>query len=266
MINLIKNETFKVFRLKKLYIFMAIGFVLLIINCIEFLVLKSFSEQVPPGLIDMLSNLSGQSFPMMMLPGLAQLIIIFMAILLADIISDEYKNGTLKLSLLRQVSRADLLISKIVAMFITVAVFLGFTMIVSYIAGTLFFGWGDKTVINNETFETGKGLILTFQSYLITLFPYLGFGMLIVFISVLLTSMGATIGISLGTMIVLSIVELIEQVKDYSIYHQMNYFYTNFISGFKWGSTFLDILIIMAYIAIPYIGSVLVLKNKDILS
>jgi ABC-2 type transport system permease protein len=266
MMNLIKNEVFKVFKLKKLYIFMAISIVMEVITAIEYIVLRKLPvEKLGPEIKKLIENLNGQSFPLHMLNSMAQMVIIFMAILLADIISDEYKNGTLKLSLLRPVSRVELLNSKIAALIVSMIVLVFVMLIGNYIVGTAFFGWGDKTIVNGVDFATGTGILITLKSYLISLLPYLGFGMIIVFFSVLLTSMGATIGISLGLMLVLAILESIKQVNNYSILHQTG-LYMNFIQDFKWENIFIGLANIAVYIVVFYIGSVMVLKKKDILS
>jgi ABC-2 type transport system permease protein len=263
--NLIKNEVFKVFRLKKLYIFMAIIIVLEVINGIYYIATKNNPGKIGQDIGNMLASFNGQSFPVLMLQGMGQFVIIFMAILLADIISDEYKNGTLKLSLLRPVTRVELLFSKIISLLVSLIVLLGFILIVSYIIGTLFCGWGDKTVVNGVNFTTAAGIILTLKAYLITILPYFAFGMIIVFTSILFTSMGATIGVSLGVMIVLGILENIKQVHNYSILHQFN-IYSNFVKDFKWSNMLIGIANVAVYLVVFYIGSMLVLKKKDILS
>lgn len=265
MMKLVKNELFKIFRLKKLYIFMAITLVMEIITGVQYLVIKNNPTKYGQEIHNLLASFNGQSFALLMLQSMGQFIIIFMAILLADIISDEYKNGTLKLSLLRPVTRVELLCAKIISFLVSLVFLLAFMLVISYIVGTLICGWGDKTVVNGVSFSTAAGIILTLKSYLITILPYFAFGMIIVFTSVLFTSMGATIGISLGVMIVFGILESIEQTHNFSILHQFN-IYTNFVKDFKWENIFICFANVVVYIAVFYIGSMLVLKKKDILS
>lgn len=250
--KLIKNEMYKVFKLNKLYFFIVIAIGLLIVQGITFSSNSSYS-------------VNGQSFPIWMLSRIMPLFIFFMSLLLAEIISDEYRNGTLKLFLLRPVDRIGLLNAKISAMIVSVFMLLLSVMVGSYIIGTAFWGWGDQMMFNEAIFQPAQGILVTLQSYVITLLPCLGFGMIIVLVSVLSSSMGATVGISLGIMFVLTALENVQGINDYSIVHQMN-LYQSFNGNPQSINLILGLVNVAVYTIIFYVGSVVAFKKKDILT
>ncbi|MEK5023786.1 MULTISPECIES: ABC transporter permease [Paenibacillus] len=248
--KLLKNEMYKVFKLNKLFYFMVMAIGLLIIQGVT--VLSS-----PSG------NINGQSFPMFMLSRIMPLFIFFMALLFAEIISDEYRNGTLKLFLLRPVHRVELLNAKIAAMIISVLMLLLFVMTGSYVIGAALLGWGDQMMFNDTVFPAAQGILLTLQSYIITALPCLGFGMIIVLVSILSPTMGGTIGISLGIMFVLTALENVQELHSFSIVHQMN-LYQSFAGKFQAVNVISGLVNIAMYILIFYMGSVLAIKKKEI--
>jgi ABC-type transport system involved in multi-copper enzyme maturation permease subunit len=127
MMRMLQNECFKMFRQKKLYIFMLI---LALMNSIVVLAYKSGGN-----MRTVIVTPNAQSLPLALLNETAQFMIIFIAIYIADIIADEYRNGTLKLTLLRPVGRIQWLNSKILALLVFSAVMIAFQIISAYITG-----------------------------------------------------------------------------------------------------------------------------------
>lgn len=248
---LIKNEMYKVFKLNKLYFFMVMAFGLILVQGVAF---SSGSA----------SSVNGQSFPLWMLGRIMPLFIFCMSLLLAEMISDEYRNGTLKLFLLRPVDRISLLTAKITAMSLSVCLLLLSVMAGSYLIGTLFWDWGDQLLFQEAVFSTPQGILLTLQAYGITLLPCLGFGMIIVLVSVMSTSIGGTVGISLGIMFILTALESVQPLNDYSIVHQMN-LYQNLIRNPHSPDLVTGLLNVAVYILVFYAVSVIAFKKKDIL-
>ena len=71
---------------------------------------------------------------------LSSLISLFTIIVAAGIISNEFKWGTIKLLLIRPISRTKILLSKYVSVLIFAFTLLIFLLVVSWIVGALFFG------------------------------------------------------------------------------------------------------------------------------
>ena len=230
------------------------------------------------GALTIFSNINGQNFPIVMLDGLSTIVVIYIVILLADIITDEYKNGTLKLVILRPVNRTKLMISKIAALLIGVFTLLMFTMVVSYIVGTIAFGWGESfkhavVLINkageietkNISFTTAVGILYTIKAYLITILPYMAFGMLVFFFSIIFTSMGATIGASLGVWFVFSLVgQLIKEARPFVINNYFN-FHSQFAGTIDKLEVFKSLGVIAVYFALFSVAGIMLFRKKDIL-
>jgi ABC-2 type transport system permease protein len=277
MISLIKNEIYKIFKQKKLYIFAAVIAALTILQYVSYLVTHQIAEK-NPDIKAAFANMNGQTMPLTMLGGLSTILVIFITILLSDIMTDEYKTGTLKLSLIRPVSRIKLLISKMFSVLIGSAVLLLFTMIISYIFGVIFFGWGDKFVfqgikyslngdMSNYTVTYGvfKGILFTLFSYFIALVPYMAFGMVALFFATIFSNMGATIGTMLGIWVVLDIVRsALKAARPYVINTYFTY-YMDFANNINWGNVLAEFGVILAYGIVFFAASAIIFRKKDIL-
>ena len=200
-------------------------------------------------------------FPLALLDNLPLIMCVFIALFVAEFIAGEYRNGTLKLVLLRPISRTSLLQAKIISLFTFISVMIAFTVISAYITGTLAFGWGEQT-ISSSLAEVG----ITLQSALAMLLPALGFGVIVIFVSLLTVNVGATIGGALGTMILSQLLENIENVRQYSIILLMKSFPQSFIDDFSIPNILTGAAIIVAYLVIFYLGSLFLLRKKDVLS
>lgn len=276
MFKLIKNEVYKIFKQKKLYIFMGVVLAMTVLQYVGYLIMKNM--KLDPNVPNPFANINGQSFPITMLSGMSTIIVIYMTILLADIVTDEYKNGTLKLSLLRPITRLKLLVSKISGLFIAILALQVFSLIVTYVLGTIFFGWGDNflltgmrfsatgDVVNISTsFSMMNGILFTIGSYLLVILPYMAFGMFIFFISLLYSNMGATIGTALGVWFVFSLIsQLIKQVRPYIIDTYYT-FYLQFVKDPDIKQIILGFTVIALYGIVFFASSVLVFRKKDIL-
>lgn len=86
--------------------------------------------------------LNGQIFPVFLLHQISDTILpLLMIVLLSGIIAEEYKEGTLKLTLLRPISRYELITAKMIAVAVLVILILGVTLVSGYAIGTAVFGW-----------------------------------------------------------------------------------------------------------------------------
>ncbi len=268
MNNLIKNEVYKIFRQKKLYVFAGVMLLSMIFDYILFLLTKNITFTNANN-SNSFQNMNGQLFPIHTLNGVNTVIVIFIIILLADIITDEYKNGTLKLSLLGPITRAQLLISKVIGLYISIFALHIFTMIISYIFGTIFWGWGDTLILNG--FNTScsltplNGIFYTIGSYLFSTIPFLVFGIIVILIALLYSNIGATIGTCLGIYFALGLVgQLIEKSKPYLINTYFT-FYTEFATASNIKHIISGILCILIYGIVFFSSSLLIFKRKDIL-
>jgi ABC-2 type transport system permease protein len=269
MVNLVKNEVYKALKQKKLLVFAIIVTVWVLVLAISkhAQINESFNE------------INGQSFPLTVLKGIYFLVVVLMTILLSEMITDEYKNGTLKHTLLRPVTRVKLLISKVLALLIFNISFLVFILLVSYFVGTIIFGWGNGfefggTKLSSagdyigvrQSFSGMNGVLFMIAAYMLTLFQFMATGMVILLISLLFSNSGAAIATSLALWVVLPpILQAVKQIRPFLL---DSYFY--FISAFLINIDIMQVIrgfvVIFVYGFIFLSISVYMFKKKDILA
>lgn len=247
MNNLIRNELFKAFRLRKFYIIMLVALAVEIIVALQ----SKFN-----GAASGVSPVNGQNYPLLLFGNLPYLFVIFVAVFIADSWVDEYRTGAFKLTLLRPVNRIGFLSAKVVSLIVCSGVIMGFVLTSAYAIGTLSFGWGENA---------GLGIVLlTLKSGAVTLLPVLGFGLLISFIAILTDNMGVTIGGALGFMVFSQMLEASDKLRDYSIIYLMRSFYKNLFVQYTHEAVILNVVVITAYVMTFYVGCALALYKKDV--
>ena len=194
MTGLIRNELIKIVKQKK--IFIMAGVILAITLALVFV---SFSVEEAAPLAS-----GGQEYPLSLLEGMVNLLPLLLIFIVSDMVAGEYNSGTLKLSLLYPVSRDRLLISKMMAILVMTVFLLAFTLVTGYIAGFLAWGWEEGFTYMGMEYSTGKGILVTLQSYLISVLPLLAIGILYLFLSLLVNNGTAALGLSLVTFFVMT--------------------------------------------------------------
>ena len=255
MFGLIKNEVYKVFRLKKFYLFMGVLIVLQAVQIFQQLFLPS--ERIA-------YKMNGQSFPLEVIGNNIIVMVMFIAVLAADMIADEYRNGTFKLVLLRPVSRIQFIGAKAVALLASITAIVFFTVIASYITGTIAFGWGDQLLLQGVP-VAGNSIAITLKSAFASILPSAGFGMVVIFIALITENIGITIGLALALFIISPLLERYGNIGSYSIIHLMNTFHKIVINSATLKEVFSNIGVIAAYAVLFYIGSAIFIKRKDVL-
>jgi len=264
MLNLVKNEIYKFFRTKKLYVFMLIVFVYNFLPSLEKIV----------GTIDEANVIiNGQNTAFYMLNFMITNIMpLFIIVSIADMVTGEYVNGTLNIPLIHPVSRIKLLTAKAIALFIPLICLLIFSLLLSYAMGTLIFGWGNQFVyqevnqsIKDATvYSTQEGIVVTLGSYFISIFPLLAFGMMVMFFALFFNSSGVLVGISLGFLIFLSILgEVVQTIRPYLIINSFSLFKMIFVSQNI--NDFISTFIITAFYGLGfYFASIYSFSKKDL--
>lgn len=249
MNNLIKNELYKAFQLKKIYIIMLLALATEIAVALQGK-FNGGASGVPA--------INGQIFPVLLFNNFPYLFVIFVSVFIADDWIDEYRTGVLKLTLLRPVNRITFLSAKVVSLLVCSGAIMGFVLMSAYAVGTLIFGWGENVGV--------RSVFLSLESGVVTLFPVLGFGLLILFIAILTDNMAVTIGSAFSLMIVSQILEVSEGLRDYSIIYLMRSFYKNLFVQYTHEAVIMNVVVIAAYIVTFYIGCVFVLYKKDVMA
>jgi len=219
-LKLMENELYKLFRTKKLYVFAAVILVVVLLN---------LSGYEPGSETTIWTFTGGQSAPLAMIQILSQFMVIFIPIYIGDSLTNEYRQGTLKLSLLRPVARSQLLKAKTASLFVFVCVMVIFFNAAAYAVGTYYLGWGNGTEYAGQLYRPAEGIGLTLAANALLIFPYMAYGLLVLAIAVFSSSMSLTVISSLLAMTIGLNTNGFEAVAPYSLaYHVMN-FHEHFI-------------------------------------
>lgn len=255
MTRLIRNELFKTFRLKKLYAFMAV----LVANA--WITVHFYGADGEVKSIVTMPN--GQSLPLTLIYGMAQFMTVFISVYVADTVAGEFKNGTIKSTLLHPVRRVEWLHAKIASLFVFIAFLVAFSIAAEYAVGTIAFGWGRQTLYAGTLYPPGEGIALTLLLKFSMVLPYLACGIVVVFIGVFAANASATIGLSIGLLTAAQYLNAFEPIKPYSLANQM-YFFHESVSRASWDEAVRNTAVMAVYIAVFYGASALILKKKDI--
>lgn len=138
---------------------------------------------------------------------------LMMILLAADLVSGEFGTGTIKLLLVRGVSRIKILSSKYVALIMLVAVVIFFTFLISFTISGMFFGFTGWMLPVATGFQVAAGKLVTsnvvnvpqwqytLMAYGLTFYVSAVVATISFMISVLVRSTAASIGIILSTLI-----------------------------------------------------------------
>lgn len=252
MLNLIKNEIYKMLRSKKLYY----AFLIMLAFELSAVIQYNFMANKP--------EMNGQSLFFTLLDFLPFLFALFMAVFISDLWTEE--AATLKLTLTRPVQRAALLNAKVASFFLCLTLIVLFTMISSGVIGTIAFGWGSKIDFQGTVLTSTPMIEAYLKTALSLMLPMLGFGLLVTFIAIFTDNSGITIGVSLGLTILSTLIETMEAVKTYSIVYQMRTFYQSILQGVPLETIGRDLGVVMIYVILFYGLCCLYFGKKDIIT
>lgn len=257
MMDLLKNELCKLFKTKKLYVFLLIILAVLVLN---------LYDHQPGGSEDTVWTFSyGQSFPMASINILSQFMVIFIPIFIGDSIAGEYRRGTLKLSLLRPITRSQLLRAKIASLFVFISVTMVFSIIASYAVGACFLGWGNGTEYSGKIYTPLEGLLLTLGANALVILPCMAYGLFVTFIAVLSGNRSLTIVSSLAILAIGLNLNVFESIAPYSLAYYIANFPENFVHTLDWTIALQSIGIIAIYLLTFYLSSFYVFNKKEII-
>lgn len=255
MLGLIKNEIYKVFRLRKFYLFIGIVLAVQLIKVFQY----TFA-----GNDQFLRLLNGQSFPLEIIRSSPLIMVIFISVLVSDMIADEYKKGTFKLVLLRPVSRIQFISAKIIALLVLIISLVCFAIISSYAIGAIAFKWGDTVLLNGIPYS-GNGYAMTFKAALAYILPCFAFGMLVLFIALVSENTGITLALALGLYIISPFIEKYQNIKRYSIINLLHNFNHSILINTDIKEILISVGIMAGYVILLYISSIIFFRKKDVL-
>ncbi len=138
---------------------------------------------------------------------------LLVVILAADIVSSELSGGTIKLLVSRPVSRAYILLSKLIALILYISLTVMAILILSYLISGLFFGYGGWNApvlvgfqVNGAEVDTSKVHAITswkfiLMEYGLAWYSAVCVGMIAMMVSVLVRNAAVSMGIMLAAII-----------------------------------------------------------------
>lgn len=265
LIRLVRNEIYKLFKQKKMYVFMGIAIALVFVRYLSLQITNSSFE-------------NGQSFPLAVLKMLYSFGVIYVTVLVSQMLISEYKSGIIKMTLVCPISRIKLLGSKVIALFVGIVFIQLFTLLVSYIVGTIFLGWGYSYTFHgtkltldgdwisvSQSFKGISGILFMIKTYLLATFSFLSIGVSVFFFSIAFLSTGPTIITSLGIWLILPpILQSIRQIRPILL-DSYYYFVSAFLQKIDISQVIMGFTIIILYGFVFFAAGAYLLKEKDIL-
>lgn len=263
MSKIIRFELYKFFTAKKIYV--------LCIITVALAFLLSFSIKIlnTMGNADQHINVNAQGFPLYFaLQYASQILPILCVVLFGGLVSDENRDGTLKLALLRPYKRHEVLWAKIIVVFVGVVILLITGIISSYAGGLTFLEWGNSFLMEQLPIDCSavEGVIKTITAYAFTIFPTFAFSLLVLILSILIDNSGVTIGIGIGIHCLLGILsEFISEIEFLFISSYFTYGIYFFVHqpAMEWIKAGASII---TYILLSVLTAIKVFAKKDILT
>ena len=210
-----------------------------------------------------LTNASAQSFPIQHLQASLTFTAIFVAIYVGDITVQDRMNGTIKLTLLRSLSRLQYFISRVLCTFIFSIVMTLIMIVAGYIVGLAFFGWGEYFEFFGMFSSGLHGVGITLLAGFAFALAYFIFGLLILVVSLYFERVATLAMVAGASTLIGQYVILLPTIKHYAIFQQLLFFHIDWfntsLSQNLMNSTILFIYMILC-IAMGYFQ----FKKKDL--
>jgi ABC-type transport system involved in multi-copper enzyme maturation permease subunit len=206
---------------------------------------------------------NGQSFPIQHLQGSYLFSGVFIAIYVGHIIVQERTTGTIKLQLLQPVSRNEYFFSKVLSIFVF-SIFLSFLMIIlGYVVGTFFFGWGDQLVIASLTYSGLSGVFITLKSGLALALPYFVFGLMALVVAMISNYLLESTIIMGVFLMAGQYLELIPVINRWSLIRQMYFFCLDILTKPS-AYIMMSLFSLICYALLFGVVSYFIFKKKDL--
>ena len=206
--------------------------------------------------------------------GVIDFLSIFTIIVAAGIVANEFSNGTIKLLLIRPVSRVKILVSKYISVMLFSALLVGLAFILSFIVGVLLFGFGD--VGPELLYRDGTVVEMNRLTYAMLYFSLSSVGLIMLttmafMISTAFRNSSLAIGISIFLLLMGSaFTALLSMVFDgvkYILFANldlMGYITGNQVFDFDGGSLTFSLVILAVYFVLFHIIAFLFYTKRDV--
>lgn len=245
MLKVLKNEIIKMYSGKKFYVLSAV-----LIVCIAIMAVL--------GKGDVSSEITANNFLVRTLFGMVMkpVIPMFMVLVIAEALTEDYTHGTMKFSLMTPITKAEFILGKLIFIAIYALILLIISFVGSYIVGGMVFGLGNRTEFLNT-------FITNIKVYASVVFPLISFSMVISVLALLINNSGAVIGLGIGIDVIMMMID--SQIKNAAYYTFSSGMYA-YTSVYKLGAHKIPISLLPAclYVCVCLLLCIVVIKKKDI--
>ncbi|NLL56274.1 MAG: ABC transporter permease subunit [Clostridiales bacterium] len=214
---------------------------------------------------------SAENFAMTYFSTVLAILYIYAIVVMAGLYADEYKNGTIKLVMLRPVTPTSVILAKIIAMFIVLLSLLGITTLIGFLYGLAAFGSVGMTKVL-VLFNARHIWRMSYSGYVfltmaLSAISLLSYGMLSFSLGTVLKR--KTWAILLGLVAMLSIIASIlsflgiDRFMFSKISNLSDYFTLNYGAPYK-ASFFIAMPMLIVYNALMYFAVFFITNKRDI--
>lgn len=257
MLKVTKNELYKFFTSRKLII---LSIIIIAVNFLGAYIVNDRMNIEPNPMM-----MNAQTFPMMMyIQVFSGFFPIFLIFLFGGLIADEVRDGTLKLTLVRPVKRFEFINAKIITSFVGI-LYLNLLLIFSgYLAGLIFFGWGNSFFLKSQLLVDYGPVMSTFVYFLLNTLGYSIFALMIIFFSNVLRNSGIVFGASMGMWVAMMLItDLKPEIQEFvpAYYFDLGGF---ILKGPNLFDNITGTLVMVAYFVGFYTINSIILQRKEI--
>ncbi|EJO5348756.1 ABC transporter permease [Clostridium botulinum] len=244
MLKVLKNEIIKMFSSKKFYVLS----MTLIISIVIMAVLGKGHPQ---------DGINANNFVIKTLSGtlIKPIIPMFIVLVIAETLTDDYIHGTMKFSLMTPIKRSHFIIGKFLFIALYALIFLIVGFVGSYIIGIIIFGLGDKGQFLNM-------FINNIKIYASIILPLLSFSAFMSFIAIFINNSGAMIGLGIGIDVIMMMIDF--QMKNIMYYTFSGMYAYRIAENLNIHNILMLSFTACVYIAVFLLLSIVVVKRKDI--
>lgn len=277
-LHLIQTELYKIFRKGRSYIgFGAIAFIVIVIQIALYVDGESYLELGTQSLKESFTFqgnlLNGYLSVFIILSSLWVHIPFLIALVAGDLIAGEAAAGTLRILLIRPISRTQIVVAKFVAILIYVLAIVLFMAVISIGTGLLIFGEGDLFVMKDMLyiFESSDSLWRILASFA---FSFLSMSMVASLAFMLSALVDSSLGPIIMTMSIIIVFMIVSSI-DLSIFRAVKpYMFTTYMGAWReffsdpvdWQKVYQAITALTAHILIFLGFTTWYFKKKDILT
>jgi ABC-2 type transport system permease protein len=277
-IQLIQTELYKIFRKGRSYIgFGAIAFIVIVIQIALYVDGESYLELGTQSLKESFTFqgnlLNGYLSVFIILSSLWVHIPFLIALVAGDLIAGEANAGTLRILLIRPISRSQIILAKFMAILVYVFAVVIFMALLSIGTGLLFFGEGDLFVMKDTLyiFDNSDSLWRILASFA---FSFLSMSMVAALAFMLSAMVDSSLGPIIMTMSIIIVFMIVSSI-DLSIFRAVKPFmFTTYMGAWReffsdpidWEKINKAILALSLHIFIFLGITVWHFKRKDILT